>query len=354
MTASGTTTPIPRSTVYKRIATEEAFAPPEMINLYLEMIEKDPNVDPGLKSSWAYFGTHASPRARAIRERLQDLGERRIADMDAAGIDMQVVSLTAPGTQVFDADTARHIAVLANDRLAEAVSKYPDRLVGLTAIAPQDPQHAAREIERGRKLGFRGVIINSQTNDEYMDDPKFWPIFEAAEALDMPIYLHPTTPSKQMIQPFLKRGLEMAIYGFQVETGFHALSLIIAGVFDRFPKLTMILGHLGEALPYWMYRIDHMHGASVGSGRYKNWVPLKRKPSEYLRENFFITTSGVPWAPQINFCQTVMGVDRVMYAMDYPYQYIPEEVILSDNVPMSTEDKIKFFQGNAERVFKLR
>jgi 5-carboxyvanillate decarboxylase len=353
MSASGATTPIPRSTQYKRIATEEAFAPTEMVELYLKMIERDPNVDPGLKSAWGYFGLNATPRARGIRERLQDLGSRRIADMDAAGIDMQVVALTAPGTQVFDTDTARHIAVLANDQLAEAVRKHPGRLAGLTAIAPQDPQHAAREIERGKKLGFRGVIINSQTNDEYLDDPKFWAIFEAAEAHDMPIYLHPTTPSKQMIQPFLQRGLEMAIYGFQVETGFHALSMIIAGVFDRFPKLTMILGHLGEALPFWVYRIDHMHGASVGSGRYKNWVPLKRKPSDYLRENFYITTSGCPWAPAINFVQSVVGVDRVLYAMDYPYQYIPEEVVLSDNVPMSPADKVKFFQTNAERLFKL-
>jgi 2,3-dihydroxybenzoate decarboxylase len=344
----------PRQVPYQRIATEEAFAPAEMIAKYFELIDRDPNVDPGLKSAWGYFGRHASGRAQLIRERLQDLDERRIADMDAAGIDRQIISLTAPGTQVFDADTARHIAELANDQLAEATRKHRARFSGLTAIAPQDPQHAAREIERGKhRLGFHGVIINSHTNDEYLDDPKFWAIFEAAEALGMPIYLHPNTPSRRMIAPFLERGLEMAIYGFQVETGFHALSLIIAGVFDRFPKLQVVLGHLGEALPYWMYRIDHMHAQSVGSGRYKNWVPLKRKPSDYLRENFHVTTSGMPWAPAITFAQGVMGVDRVLYAMDYPYQYFPEEVAMSDEVPMRPEDRCKFFQTNAERLFTL-
>ncbi len=344
----------PRRVPYQRIAAEEAFAPAEMIAMYFDLIDRDPNVDPGLKSAWGYFGRHASGRAQAIRQRLQDLGARRIGDMDAAGIDRQIISLTAPGTQVFEADAARHVAELANDQLAEATRKHPSRFSGLTAIAPQDPAHAAREIERGkRRLGFHGVIINSHTNGEYLDDPKFWAIFEAAEALDTPIYIHPTTPSRRMIAPLLERGLEMAIYGFQVETGFHALSLIVAGVFDRFPRLQVVLGHLGEALPYWMYRIDHMHAQSVGSGRYPNWVPLERKPSAYLRENFHLTTSGMPWAPAIGFAQEVMGVDRVLYAMDYPYQYFPEEVEMSDEVPMSAADRRRFFQTNAERLFHL-
>jgi 2,3-dihydroxybenzoate decarboxylase len=339
---------------YKRIATEEAFAPPEMVQAYFELIDKDPHVDPGLKSAWGYFGRNPSPRALAIRERLQDLGARRIADMDAAGIDRQIIALTSPGTQIFNADMGRHMAVLANDQLAAAVARHPDRFTGLAAIAPQDPAHAAREIERGvNRLGFRGVIINSHTNDEYLDDPKFWPIFEAAEALGTPVYLHPNTPSRQMIAPFLARGLEMAIYGFQVETGFHALSLIVAGVFDRFPKLQLILGHLGEALPFWMYRIDHMHAASVGSGRYKNWIKLDKSPSETMRANFHITTSGMPWGPAIRFVQEVMGEDRVLYAMDYPYQYVPAEVAMSEQVPMPDATRVKFFQTNAEKLFKL-
>jgi 5-carboxyvanillate decarboxylase len=338
---------------YRRIAVEEAFAPSEMVKLYMQRIQDDPKVDPGLKSAWGFFGSSTAARAVAIKSRLQDLGAARLADMDATGIDHQVISLASPGVQAFDADTAKSIAVLANDQLAEAIRLHPRRFSGLTAIAPQDPVHAAHEIERGVKLGFKGVIINSHTNDEYLDDPKFWDIFAAAEAVDMPIYLHPNTPSRQMIQPFLERGLAMAMCGFYVETGFHVLSLIVAGVFDRFPKLKMVLGHLGEALPFWLERTDYMHAASVGTGRYKNWVRLRRKPSEYLRENFYFASSGMAWAPAIDFVQRVIGEDRVMYAMDYPFQFGIEEVLPAEEAPMSDATRLKFFQTNAERIFKL-
>jgi 2,3-dihydroxybenzoate decarboxylase len=344
--------PLPR-VPYKRIATEEAFGTTEIFDRYRQMLAAGGDIDPGFKSAMGYFLLHPSPRARTIAERLADLDERRIGDMDAAGIDVQLLSLTSPGVQVFDADRARALAVDANDQLVAAIGRHSTRYAGLAAIAPQDPSHAAREIERGTKLGLKGVIINSHTNGEYLDDPKFWPIFEAAEALDAPIYLHPNTPSRGLIGPMLERGLDVAIFGFQVETSLHALALIVAGVFDRFPKLTLVLGHLGEGLPYWMSRVDHMHGASVGSGRYANWKKLQRRPSDYLRENVYVTTSGMPWAPAIAFAQQVLGVDRVMYAMDYPYQYFVEEVAASDNISGSLEDRTLFFQKNAERVFKL-
>ncbi len=158
--------------------------------------------------------------------------------MDDTGIDMQILSLTSPGVQVFDAATANALARDANDELAAAIASHPDRYAGLAAAAPQDPAAAAKEIERGvRKLGLRGVILNSHTQGEYLDDPKFWPIFEACEALDVPIYLHPNSPPKAMIAPFLEAGLDGAIYGFGVETGLHLLRIIVAGVFDRFPEL---------------------------------------------------------------------------------------------------------------------
>ena len=345
--------PLPR-VPYKRIATEEAFGTVEIFDRYRAMLSSGGDLDPGFKSAMGYFLLHPSPRARTIAERLADVDARRIGDMDEAGIDLQLLSLTSPGVQVFDRETATALAADANDQLAAAIARHPARFAGLAAIAPQDPSHAAREIERGMtKLGLKGVIINSHTQGEYLDDPKFWPIFEAAEGLDAPIYLHPNTPSRAMIGPMLERGLDVAIFGFQVETSLHALSLIIAGVFDRFPKLTLVLGHLGEGLPYWMSRIDHMHGASVGSGRYANWKVLQRRPSDYLRENVYVTTSGMPWAPAIAFAQQVLGVDRVMYAMDYPYQYFVAEVAASDAIAGSLEDRTQFFQTNAEHVFKL-
>jgi 5-carboxyvanillate decarboxylase len=148
-------------------------------------------------------------------------------------------------------------------------------------------------------------------------------------------------------------GLDGAIFGFGVETGFHMLRIIIAGVFDRFPKLQFIIGHMGEALPYWLYRLEYMHNAGVKANRYESMKPLKKKVGDYLRENVYITNSGVAWEPAIKFAQQICGEDRVMYAMDYPYQYTPQEVVDMDNMNMSDALKKKFYQDVAEKVFKL-
>lgn len=339
---------------YKRIATEEAFAPPEMLKMYRDLYESRKFDDPGFDSLWGFYLTSQAPRPAAIREKLADLDAMRIADMDAAGIDHQVIALTSPGVQVFEREVAVSLARDSNDILAEAIKRHPTRFSGLCAVAPQAPDVAAQELERGKSLGLKGIIINSHTMGEYLSDTKFWPIFEAAEALGLPIYLHPNTPPKSMIQPFLEAGLDGAIYGFGVETGLHMLRIITAGVFDRFPRLEMIIGHMGEALPFWMYRLDYMHAAGVRAARYECMKPLKKKVSDYLRENVYITNSGVAWEPAIKFSQQVLGVDRVMYAMDYPYQYTPQEVVDLDAMDMAPETKRAFYQEVAEKVFKLK
>jgi 2,3-dihydroxybenzoate decarboxylase len=342
-----------KTAAYQRIATEEAFAPAEMLNEYRKLLDKN-DVDPGFKGLMGFYMTSQSERAQHIMRCLQDLDQVRLQHMDEAGIDRQVIAITAPGVQVMDKGTAVSIARLANDQLAEAVRRHPTRFTGMIAIAPQDPTAAAKEIERGvTQLGMKSVIINSHTQGEYLSDPKFWDIFAAAEAHGVPIYLHPNSMPRNMIESFQECGLDGAIYGFGVETGMHALRIMTAGVFDRFPKLQMIIGHMGEALPFWAYRLDYMHRATVASNRYPSVKPIQRKPSEYLRENFYITNSGVAWEPAIKFTQSVVGVDRVLYAMDYPYQYAPEEVTMMDNMQMSDEDKKKFFQTNAEKVFGI-
>jgi 2,3-dihydroxybenzoate decarboxylase len=339
---------------YQRIATEEAFAPPELIAMWRDMIERGTCDDPGFLSLVGFYTSAKTERTRFVFDRLQDLGDLRLADMDAAGIDRQVISLTAPGTQILSAADGVAMARLANDQLAQACRAHPDRFTGLTAVAPHDPESAAAEIERGqRELGFHGVIINAHTHGEYLDNPKFWPIFEAAQALDTPVYLHPSTPPRNMIGPLLEAGLDGAIYGFAVDTGMHVLRIITAGVFDRFPSLRLVVGHLGEALPFWLYRLDYMHAATVRAARYESMKPVKRKPSEYLRENVWVTTSGVAWAPAIMFCREVLGPDRVLYAMDYPYQYVPDEVTAHENLPLSEQERADLFQRNAERVFGL-
>lgn len=343
----------PAPAPYLRIATEEAFAPAEVLAAYRKILAK-PTVDPGFQSLLGFYMSSTSTRARHIMTCLQDLDQMRIEHMDQAGIDKQVIALTSPGVQIMDTADAVAFSRLANDQLAAAIRKHPTRFAGMTAVAPQDPQAAAKEIERGVSLGMHSVVINSHTHGEYLSDPKFWDIFAAAEALNVPIYLHPNTPPASMIQPFLECGLDGAIFGFGVETGLHALRIITAGVFDRFPKLQIIIGHMGEALPFWAYRLDYMHAATVKSNRYPSVQPLKKKPSDYLRENFYITNSGVAWEKAIKFTQDVVGADRVLYAMDYPYQHSVDEVIALDSMAMDAAVKKQFFQTNAEKVFSIK
>jgi 5-carboxyvanillate decarboxylase len=336
-----------------RIATEEAWAPAWLLERYRELLaEKPASWDPGFHSLWGFF-LGETERARLLQARIQDLGARRLADMDATGIAKQLLLLTAPGVQVFDRETAISLARETNDELAQSIKKHPDRYAALGAIAPQDPANAAHELERCTAMGMKGAVINSHTQGEYLDDPKYWPIFEAAEALDVPIYIHPNTPPPAMIEPFLPRGLDGAIYGFAVETGLHVLRLVVAGVFDRFPKLKLVVGHLGEGLPFWLFRIDFMHAGMVRAKRYPGAQPLKMKPSEYFKRNIWVTTSGMQWAPAILFAQQVLGVDRVLYAMDYPYQFVPDEVKVTDELPIGAADRKKLYQGNAEEVFRL-
>jgi 5-carboxyvanillate decarboxylase len=339
---------------YLRIATEEAFATREQIDIYLRMV-RDGTADKGMVSLWGFYGQSPSERARQIIDRLLDLGEQRIAHMDETGIDRAILALTSPGAQpLLDLEEAKRLARRANDHLAAAVAAHPDRYVGMTAVAPQDPAWSASEILRGaRELGFKGVQINSHTQGEYLDDPKFDPIFRALAEVGQPLYIHPVTPPDSMIGPMLEAGLDGAIFGFGVEAGMHLLRLITIGIFDRYPGLQIMVGHMGEALPYWAYRLDFMHQAGVRSGRYERMKPLRKTILEYLRSNVLVTTSGMAWAPAIRFAQQVLGEDRVMYAMDYPYQFVPDEVRTHDLLDVPIETKRKLMQTNAERWFGL-
>ena len=331
------------------IPTEEAFATTLQVAEMKKLVENASGYDADL-ALWARM-IGGGP----LTEQLLDLDSDRLAIMDAAGIEAQLLLLTSTGVQMMPRDTAIAVAEDANDQLAAAIARHPGRFFGLATVAPQAPAEAVKELERAvTKLGLKAVVINSHILGEYLDNPKFSEVLEAAEALDVPIYLHPNTPPRGMIGPMLEAGLDGAIFGFGVETGMHALRMITAGVFDRFPKLQVIIGHMGEALPFWLYRLDYMHQAGIRANRYEFLKPLKKEfVSNYLRENFYITNSGVAWEPAIKFTQDVIGKDRVLYAMDYPYQCPPEEVAILDAMDMSPEDKKMFFQTNAERVFKL-
>ncbi|HEY8520968.1 MAG TPA: amidohydrolase family protein [Gammaproteobacteria bacterium] len=330
---------------YKRIAAEEAWGTAELFREWKRVLDAKPADELGFVALWRNLDPTGNTGFTA---RLMDLGENRLAAMDAAGIDMQILMLTAPGVQVFDAETGTALARDTNDQLAEACRNHPDRYAGCVAIAPQDPRRAALEIERGiQRLGLKGVIVNSHTKGEYLAEPKYWEIFEAAEANDVPIYIHPREPSPEMVKPFIDYDLLRGDLGFGVEVAFHTQAIINAGVFDRFPNAKLVIGHGGEGIPYNLYRLDRTHPVRRPDQR------AKEPPSYYMRRNVYITNSGVAWAPMVLFAQQVLGVDRVLYAMDYPYQYDIEEVHAMDALPISYEDKKKFFQTNAERVFNL-
>lgn len=324
---------------YRRIAVEETFTIPEVLDALRDLVERDPDREPGLTAP-PYVVTDT------VRV-LYDLDEGRIAAMDAARIDKQVLSLWSPGVQVFDAEPGTELARLVNDRLAEAIRQHPDRFAGLATVATQDPANAAQEIERAVSgLGLNGVLINSHTNGEFLDDPKYWPIFEAAQALNTPIYLHPRTPPVQMYDAFSDYSMDGALWGFAAETSLHAVRLLMGGVFDEFPDLTIVLGHMGEGLPYWLDRLDKV-SARPGMPE------LQRRPSEYFRNNFVITTSAMFWDPVLLFCHSVLGAERIMFAIDSPFAPSEPATLWMDAAPLADADKRKIYQDNAEAVFSL-
>lgn len=336
-----------------RIATEEAWAPIELFDEYRKVLAAD-GADIGFESLMGYFLRSEHPQPRNVIAKITDLGAGRLADMDAVGVDKQILSLTSPGTQVLDVDTARWISQLSNDRIAEAVAAHPTRYAGLAAVGFEDADFAVEELDRAMgTLGLKGLIANSHIKGTYLDDSAYQPILEKLADLDVPLYLHPQTLPGDAIRPYHEAGLDGAVWGFAAETGLHLLRLITSGTFDRIPDLRVVVGHLGEGLPYWMHRIDHMHEKQVAAGRYEAIKPLAQRPSEYLKSHIWLTTSGMPWEPAISFARQVVGTDRVMYAMDYPYQFVAQEVTDMDALPYSDNEMGDFYQGIAERVFRL-
>lgn len=329
----------------RRIATEEAFVIPEVIGPMLERFARE-SYDPDL-----FFWSKAA-NGSPLQRRLLDLGSERLQIMDESGVDVQVISLASTGVQMFDAATGSALARLANDVLAEAMRRHPTRFAGLASFAPQDPASAAREIERAMsKLGYGGVLVNSHTNGEYLDQSTFWPILEACEACNAPLYIHPRAPSPQMVAPFLSYTLEHAIWGFQAETSLHALRMIAGGIFDRFPGLKVVLGHGGEGLHYWLPRLDMMHANfKAPEGRRP---ALKLAPSEYIKRNFVITTSGMNWGPAVRFAIDAIGADKVMFAIDYPFVDSGKSVAQMDAIELPLEIKSAIYHGNAERIFRI-
>ncbi|MGO9424027.1 MAG: amidohydrolase family protein [Steroidobacteraceae bacterium] len=343
---------IDRHAPYKRIATEEAWNIPEILEAQVRLLDSaNAPDDPSLRMAGMFA------KIAPLQEQLMDLGERRIARMDELGIDKQLLLLTSPGVQVLEPDEGSALARLANDRLAEVCRRHPNRFAGLAVFAPQDVPGAVSEIERGMKtLGLNGAVINSHFRGRYLDEAPYWPILEALEANDAALYIHPTIPPKAWSQPYEFRGFGGALAGFSHEVWMHTMGLIMSGAFDRFPKLRIVIGHMGEGMPLLLYRFDWMQSNADGKPGLRGGAPavtLRHKISYYFKRNIWITTSGQGWEPSVKFCMDVLGPDRVIYAMDYPYQQSADEVAAYDAFELRPEHKKMLMQTNAEQVFRL-
>jgi predicted TIM-barrel fold metal-dependent hydrolase len=296
---------------------------------------------------------HRGSGGAKIFEQLQDVGAGRLAEMDAAGIDMQVLSLNAPGVE--QADVAEQVAIAreSNDFLAEAVKKNPKRFAGFACLPIAAPEQAADELDRRvRQQSFKGTLINGHTRGCYLDDKFFWPILERAEALNVPIYLHPTVPAKPVadvlyggFSPAVSASLAGSAWGWHMETAVHLIRMILGGVFDRYPNLQVVIGHLGEGLPFMLPRLNKNLPVEM--------TKLDRPLAAYLRENVHYTFAGFNFPATFLDLLLEVGVERIMFSVDHPYGSMAEARAFLDQIPVSAADRERIAHGNAERLFNL-
>jgi len=321
-----------------KIGLEEHFAIPETLN-----------------DSKGFLGDHVWPE---LEKRLLDLQEYRLAQMDAHGMQMMILSLNAPAVQaVFETEKASAIARRANDVLAEAVAKRPKRFQGFAALAMQDPDGATRELVRCvKELGFRGALVNgfSQVKEKesmvYLDDPRYAGFWAECEKLDVPFYLHPRNPLPSASQIYAGHPWLLGpTWAFGQETAVHALRLMASGLFDRHPKLQIVLGHMGEGLPFSIWRVDNRNAWTKAPPRY----PAKRRLGEYFRENFHLTTSGNFHTPTLIDAVLEVGADRIMFSTDWPFENVDHAALWFDAATISETDRVKIGRTNAVRLFKL-
>lgn len=289
----------------------------------------------------------------SVIDKLKDVAAGRLADMDAAGIDLQVLSATGIGLDKLEPKLGTSLAREHNNSLAEVVRSRPDRFAAFALLAMQDPEAAAAELERCvASLGFKGALISGTINDRFLDDPAFEPVLAQAERMDVPLYLHPAPPPASVYRAYfsglpedIAGSLATSAWGWHAETGLHSLRLVVAGVFDRFPKLQVIIGHMGENLPFSLARADERLAPFT--------TRLQRRVRDYFLANFHITTSAYFTLPPLLCALMVFGVDRILFSVDYPFSSNAPGRTLLETAPLSPEDLEKIAHLNAERLLKL-
>jgi predicted TIM-barrel fold metal-dependent hydrolase len=298
-----------------------------------------------------YMSSRSEKLGHDIGKEIDDLGEARLKQMDAAGIDLQVLSFNAPVAQGFTADEAIAMAAALNDRLATAIKAHPKRFAGFAALPVAVPEAAADELERRvTDQGFVGAMIHGHVMGSFLDDRKFWPIFARAEQLGVPIFLHPALPNPLAMKAYFE-GFEDLLarpgWGFAVDTSIHFLRILFAGVFDAYPKLQFIMGHLGEGLPFAMHRLnEHTHLVAQRRG-------LKKTPLEYIRDHLYVATSGNWYEPAFVCTLLALGADRILWAIDWPYEANKIGMAFWNQLSLSDADRAKIAHGNAERLLRL-
>jgi len=298
------------------------------------------------------FGEDAPPALKQMRGKLMDLGAGRIAAMDEAAIDLQVLSAVSMGFDDIDAATATSVARDVNDELAAAVRAHPDRFAGFAMLALKDPASAAGELQRCvDTLGFKGALVDGTTDGKFLDQPEFLPVFEAAVSLGVPIYLHPAPPPKTVqttyfsgLPPEVGHILSIAGWGWHAETGLHTLRLIASGLFEKLPELKLIIGHMGEGIPFALER------SSAALGRV---VKLPESVADTFRRSVHVTTSGYFTMPPLQCALDVIGIDRLMFSIDYPFSPTTQGRAYLDAMQLGDDDMKKLTHGNAEKLLKL-
>ena len=327
------------------VALEEHFTVPRIV----AGISTDAIAARGFPTDPAFVWAQTTKRGE-----LADLGDARLADMDASGITVQVLSVAGPGADLVPGREGIALARAYNDALAEATARHPARYRGFAHLPLLSPDAAADELERTVKdLGFHGVLVNGATDGRFLDDPAFEPILARAEKLDVPIYLHPGIPAREIRSAYydnlpgnLSFTLALSAWGWHADTAIHVLRLALSGALDRHPGLKLIIGHMGEALPFMLDRIDETTAAAAKTH-------FRRSMRQTIVDQVWITTSG--FFTMVPFMAALMsfGVDRIMFSVDYPFASNARAKAFLEALPVSPADRVKIAHGNADRLLRL-
>ena len=326
------------------VALEEHFTVPTLVE----------RIDPEAVHRRGFRPRTSRPTGPSLGELLPDIGERRLASMDAAGITVEVLSNTGPGPDLVPGPEGVTLAREMNDHLAGAIARHPDRFAGFAVLPMQSPEACPAELQRAvKELRFAGALINGTTEGRFLDHPSYEGLLAAAVELDVPIYIHPHLAPEPVRQAYYAdlpvgaaRVIEQAGWGWHSETAIHVLRLVLAGALDRHPRLKLIIGHMGEMLPVMLDRIDAVFALDIDH--------LQRPVSRAILDQVWITTSGIFSQPPLIAALLTFGIDRIMFSVDYPYSPHAKGRGFLDRTTLSPADMAKLAHGNADALLKLR